>query len=207
MPNAIALRPDFDAPALRGLARRSKDAAQARRLLSLAVIYDGGSRTEAALLGNVTLQIVRDWVVRFNAEGPDGLRDRKAPGPTPLLNAAHRAALLEIIERGPTPSIHGVVRWRITDLGQWLWKEFRVSVSPQTLSRVLREMGLRKLSARPKHHAQAEGAIAAFKKTGLSEFPCMAGRLSDTVRPLPGQSGRRRERRTVPSPWPTHVAA
>jgi len=64
MPNAIALRPDFDAPALRGLARRSKDAAQARRLLSLAVIYDGGSRTEAALLGNVTLQIVRDWVVR-----------------------------------------------------------------------------------------------------------------------------------------------
>jgi len=163
MPNAIALRPDFTASALRGLARRSKDAAQARRLLSLAVIYDGGSRTEAALLGNVTLQIVRDWVVRFNAEGPDGLRDRKAPGPTPLLNAAHRAALLEIIERGPTPSIHGVVRWRITDLGQWLWEEFRVSVSPQTLSRVLREMGLRKLSARPKHHAQAEGAIAAFR--------------------------------------------
>ena len=109
MPNAIALRPDLDAPALRGLARRSKDAAQARRLLSLAVIYDGGSRTEAARLGNVTLQIVRDWVVRFNAEGQDGLRDRKAPGPTPLLNAAHRAALLKIIERGPTPSIHGVV--------------------------------------------------------------------------------------------------
>ena len=69
MPNAIALRPDFDAPALRGLARRSKDAAQARRLLSLAVIYDGGSRTEAALLGNVPLQIVRDWVARFEAGG------------------------------------------------------------------------------------------------------------------------------------------
>lgn len=64
MPNSIALRSDFDASALRGLARRSKDAAQARRLLSLAVIYDSGSRTEAARLGNVTLQIVRDWVVR-----------------------------------------------------------------------------------------------------------------------------------------------
>ena len=95
--------------------------------------------------------------MRFNAEGPDGLRDRKAPGPTPRLNEAHRAALLEITERGPTPAIYGVVRWRITDLGQWLWEEFRVSVSPQTLSRVLRGMGLRKLSARPKHHAQAEG--------------------------------------------------
>ncbi len=103
--------------------------------------------------------------MRFNAEGPDGLRDRKAPGPTPRLNEAHRAALLEIIECGPTPAIYGVVRWRIADLGQWLWEEFRVSVSPQTLSRVLRGMGLRKLSAWPKHHAQAEGAIAAFKET------------------------------------------
>ena len=79
-------------------------------MLALAVIYDGGSRTEAAHLGNVTLQIVRDWVVRFNAEGPDGLPDRKAPGPTPRLTEAHRAALLEIIERGPTPAIHGIVR-------------------------------------------------------------------------------------------------
>ena len=69
MPNAIALRPDFMASALRNLARRSKDASQARRLLSLAVIYDGGRRSEAARLGNVTLQIVRDWVVRFNAQG------------------------------------------------------------------------------------------------------------------------------------------
>ncbi len=155
---------------LRGLARRSKDAAQARPLLSLTVIYDGGRRTEAARLGNVALQIVRDWVVRFNAERPDGLRDRKAPGPTPLLSEAHRAALLEIIERGPTPAIHGVMRWRIADLGQWLWEGFQVSVSPQTLSRVLRSMGRRKLSARPKHHAQAEGAIAAFKKSSQSRL-------------------------------------
>ena len=113
MPNAIALRPDYTASALRGLARRSKDAAQARRLLALAVICDRGTRSEAARLGNVTLQIVRDWVVRFNAEGPDGLRDRKSAGPTPRLNEAHRAALMEIVERGPMPAIHGVVRWRL----------------------------------------------------------------------------------------------
>lgn len=85
-------------------------------LLSLAVIYDSGSRTEAARLANVMLQIVCDWVVWFNAEGPDELRDRKTPGPTPLLNTADRAALLEIIERGLTPAVHGVVRWRVTDL-------------------------------------------------------------------------------------------
>lgn len=166
MPRAIALRADFDAPALRGLARRSRDAAQARRLLALAAIYDGGTRSEAARLGgDVTLQIVRDWVVRFNAEGPDGLIGRKAPGPTPRLTGAHREALAAQIEAGPVPAIHGVVRWRLCDLGQRLWEEFRLSVSPQTLSREVRAMGYRKLSARPKHHAQAIGAIETFKKT------------------------------------------
>jgi transposase len=164
MPRAIALRADFHAAGLRGLARRSKDAAQSRRLLALAAIYDGGTRSEAARIGDVTLQIVRDWVLRFNAEGPDGLYDRKAPGPTPLLADAHRQALALQIERGPVPAIHGVVRWRLCDLGQWLWEEFRVCVSPQTLSRELHAMRYRKLSARPKHHAQADGAIEVFKK-------------------------------------------
>jgi len=164
MGQPLPLRPDYDAPALRALCRRSKDAAQARRLLALAAIYDGGSRTEAARLGDVTLQIVRDWVLRFNAEGPDGLVDRKAPGQPPRLTDAHRAALAATIEAGPIPAAHGVVRWRLVDLGQWLWEEFRVSVSKQTPSRELRAMGCRKLSARPRHHAQAEGAIALFKR-------------------------------------------
>ena len=165
MARAIALRSDFGAAELRRLARRSRDAAQARRLLALAAIYDGGTRSEAARLGHVTLQIVRDWVVRFNTEGPDGLIDRRAPGPTPRLADMHRRALAAQIDRGPIPAIHGVVRWRLCDLGQWLWEEFGVSVSMQTLSREVRAMGYRKLSARPKHHAQAEGAITAFKKT------------------------------------------
>ena len=120
--------------------------------------------------GNVTLRIVRldacvERVVRFNAEGPGGLIDRRAPGPTPLLTDAHRQALAAQIESGPIPAVHGVVRWRLCDLGQWLWEAFRVSVSMQTLSREVRALGYRKLSARPKHHAQAEGAIETFKKT------------------------------------------
>ena len=84
-------------------------------MLALAAIYDGGSRSEAARLGDVTLQIVRDWVVRFNAEGPDGLIDRKAAGPKPLLSDAHRQALAIQIDRGPIPAAHGVVRWRPRD--------------------------------------------------------------------------------------------
>ena len=161
----IALRPDFDAPRVRALSRRSKDAAQTRRLLALASIYEGASRTQAAAIGGVTLQIVRDWVLKFNAHGPEGLIDRKAPGPEPKLKSEHRVALGALIEAGPTPAIHGVVRWRLIDLCQWLWEEFRVSIAKPTLSRELRAMGYRKLSARPRHHAQAEGAVEDFKKT------------------------------------------
>lgn len=161
----IPLRSDFDAFDVRAAARRSKDGPQARRLLALAAIYDGSSRTEAARSGGVTLQIVRDWVLKFNANGPDGLVDRKAPGQPSRLNDIHRAALAQIIESGPNPAIHGVVRWRIIDLCQWLWDEFQVTISEPTLGRELRAMKFRKLSARPRHHAQAEGAIEAFKKT------------------------------------------
>jgi transposase len=162
----VRLRLDFDAARVRGAARESRDARQVRRLLALAAIYEGASRTQAATIGGVTLQIVRDWVLRFNAHGPKGLIDRKAPGQPRRLNERHRAALAAMIESGPIPAVHGVVRWRIIDLCQWLWEEFRIGVSKQTLGRELRAMGYRKLSARPRHHAQAAGAIEAFKKTG-----------------------------------------
>ncbi len=131
----IALRTDFDARLARAAAKRSKDGPQARRLLALAAIYDGATRTQAAEIGGVTLQIVRDWVVKFNAQGPDGLIDRKPPGQPSRLNNTHRAALIALIESGPIPAVHGVVRWRIVDLCQWMFEEFRVTIAKQTLSR------------------------------------------------------------------------
>jgi len=164
MAAAISLRDDYDAGALRAAAKRSKDGPQARRLLALAAIYDGARRTDAAKIGGVGLQVVRDWVLKFNAHGPDGLIDRKAPGQPPRLNDEHRGALAAILESGPIAAVHGVVRWRIVDLCQWIFEEFRVVVAEPTLSRVLRKMGYRKLSARPRHHAQVEGAIEDFKK-------------------------------------------
>ena len=166
----IPLRADFDAFAVRVCAKKSKDGPQARRLLALAAIYEGASRTDAARIAGVTLQIVRDWVVKFNILGPEGLIDRKAPGRAPRLNEEHRKALVAMIESGPTPAIHGVVHWRIVDLCYWIFEEFRVSVSKQTLSRQLRAMGYRKLSARPRHHAQAAGAIEDFKKKSPRAF-------------------------------------
>ena len=146
MASAVGLRDDFDGAALRRLARLSGHANQVRRLLALAVIYDGGTRRQRSAA----------W-------------DGKAPGPRPVLGPEHKRALAEIIEQGPIPASHGVVRWRIVDLMQWLFDEYGVSISKQTLSRDLRaqcfERGYRKLTARPRHHAQGADAIDVFKKT------------------------------------------
>jgi len=161
----VALRGDFQASQLRGVARKTKDGPQARRLLAVAAIYDGATRTEAAKIGGVGLQIIRDWVMRFNARGAAGLLDGKSPGQPSRLNDVQRQAIVRMIESGPIPAIHGVVRWRLIDLAQWIYEEFRITVAKQTLSRELCAMGYRKLSARPRHHAQAEGAIEDFKKS------------------------------------------
>src|SRR5881398_3044124 len=164
MAAAVRVRRDYEAAQIRVLAKRSKNAAQTRRLLALAAIYDGGSRTRAARIGGVGLQTIRDWVVRFNARGPDGLVNGKAPGNTCKLNDSQRQAVAEMVENGPTPAIHGVVRWRLKDLTLWIWEEFQISLSETTLSRELRALGYRKLSARPCHYAQNPEALELFKK-------------------------------------------
>ncbi len=165
MASAVPLRSDFDGAALRRLARASKDAGQTRRFLALAVIYDGGRRGAAAEVGGVGLQVIRDWVLRFNAEGPAGLIDRKAPGRQAKLDDSQRQALARRVDEGPNPAVDGVVRWRLKDLARWILEEFGISLDETTVSRELKALGFRKLTARPRHHAQEEPAMAAFKKT------------------------------------------
>ena len=125
----------------------------------------GPGRRGSARVGGVGLQTLRDWVVKFNAHGPDGLIDGKAPGNARKLNESQRQALVNIVERGPMPAIHGVVRWRLKDLTLWIWEEFQISLSETTLSRELRALGYRKLSARPRHYAQNPEALELFKKS------------------------------------------
>lgn len=171
MRSGIEIRSNYTGDDLRRLARRSDEADQTRRLLALAVILDGGSRGEAARTGGVGLQVIRDWVLRFNAGGPEALKTRKAPGKTPILSDDQRAALAKAVEEGPRPYLDGVVRWRLVDLTLWLHEEFGVSISPDTVGRELRAMGYAKLTARPQHHAQDEDAIVAFKKTSAISSP------------------------------------
>jgi transposase len=165
MSAAIALRDDFDGPELRALAKGARDPVQLRRLLALAEIYDGGARSAAARIGGVGHQSIRDWVLRFNAGGPAALIDAKTAGRKPKLGATELQALVQAVEEGPLPAIHGVVRWRLVDLRQWVFEEFAIKTSVQSLSEQLRALGYRKLSARPRHPAQDLEAQAAFKKT------------------------------------------
>ena len=156
-------RNDFDSVSLRRLAKRTRDATQSRRLLALAEVYDGGSRTDASRIGGVGLQIIRDWVLRFNARGPDGLVDGKSPGAPSKLNADHRRALAEVVDAGPVPAVDGVVRWRRKDLARWLLETFAISLDETTVGRELKALGFAKISARPRHYAQNELAVEAKK--------------------------------------------
>ncbi|RAI37504.1 hypothetical protein CH338_15870 [Rhodoplanes elegans] len=165
MATAVALRTDFSAADLRRLAAVSKNAAQSRRLLSLAAVRDGMNRTEAAKIGGMDRQTLRDWVHRFNSHGPDGLLDIPSPGPSSRLTAAQLAELEQIVETGPDPAVHGVVRWRRVDLKRLIAERFGVEYHERTIGKILDALGFSHISARPRHPAQDAGTIAAFKKT------------------------------------------
>lgn len=139
--------------------------------MALASIYDGGSRQAASEIGSVTVQIVRDWVLRLNARGPEGLINGKAPGGQSKLNDTQRQVLSKIVESGPIPAVHGVVRWRRKDLVQWLFQEFKITLDETTVGRELKALGFAKLSARPRHYAQNELEGELFKKTSRPRSP------------------------------------
>ena len=164
MAAAIALREDFDAGDLRRLAAGVKDADQARRLLALAAAYDGMNREDAARIGGMDRQTLRDWVHRFNHGGVDGLIDAKSPGRPPKLSVAQQEELRRLVEAGPDPDRDGVVRWRCADLKRVLSERFNVDLSQVSLGRALKRLGFSHISARPLHPAQDPEAIATFKK-------------------------------------------
>jgi transposase len=171
MNKGVELRSDFTAAELRGLARKSRDGNQARRLLALAAVYEGKSREEAARLGGMDRQTLRDWVHRFNGEGPAGLLDRKPPGPRRKLTGEQEEELRRLVEAGPDPRIDGVVRWRCKDLKAKLGERFGIDLSRVTVGRRLKALGFSHISARPQHPAQKAGAAEAFKKTSQTRQP------------------------------------
>ena len=203
MASPVSLRGDFDGPMLRALALSEKAGSVTRRLLALVTIYDGGTRADAARLGGVGRQTLRDWVLRFNAKGPGGLADDKSTGRPSKLNDEQRRALVAKVEAGPVPWLDEVVRWRLIDLAQWVFDEYGVSVTKQILSRELRALNYRKLSARPRHHEHDETAVAEFKKKSPTSWrisqPPRASRSNFGSKTKPASAKRTRSRAAGPN--------
>src|SRR5664279_2599830 len=165
MGSAIKLRTDYSAAELRHLAKISKDANRSRRLLSLAAVLDGMGRADAARIGGMDRQTLRDWVHRFNAQGPDGLKDIRSKGQPPRLSPEQLAAFVEIVETGPDRQKDGVVRWRRADLKRVIEERFGVDYHERTVGKILKQIGFSHISARPRHPGQKAETIEAFKKT------------------------------------------
>jgi transposase len=165
MPAPVSVRTDFSAGELRRLAAATKNANQSRRLLSLAAVLDGMSRTDAARIGGMDRQTLRDWVHRFNERGPDGLKDTWSKGNPPRLSPDQQAELARLVETGPDRAVHGVVRWRRIDLQGLISERFGVAYHERTVGKILKQLGFSHISARPRHPAQDGQTVAAFKKT------------------------------------------
>jgi transposase len=163
---AIAVtQSDLTAMELRVAAGREKNSAASRRMLALAMVFDGADRTSAAETCGMDRQTLRDWVHRYNATGLAGLRNRKSSGRPPKLTAAQKAVLVELVEKGPDPARHKVVRWRRCDLAGELERLFGVKLHERSVGDLLASLGYRRLSVRPQHPQADEAAQEAFKKT------------------------------------------
>jgi transposase len=165
MPAAVKLRTDYSAWDLRRLAAASRHANQSRRLLSLAAVVDGMDREHAARIGGMDRQTLRDWVHRFNEDGPNGLKDIPAKGGLPRLTPDQLSAFAEIVETGPDRAKDGVVRWRRVDLKRVIEERFGVVYHERTIGKLLKQIGFSHVSARPRHSGQNAKTIEAFKKT------------------------------------------
>lgn len=163
---AIAVtRDDLAAADMRSAAAECRDGAAARRMLALALVLEGASRTEAARVCGMDRQTLRDWVHRYNAEGLAGLANRHGGGPARLLNAGQRAEFKQIVLAGPDPETDGVVRWRCIDLQRVIGERFAVTIAERTVAKLLHELGLSRLTPRPRHPKQEAGVQEDFKKT------------------------------------------
>ena len=163
---AVAItRSDMSARELRAAAAKTADAKVARRLLALAQVLEGAERKTAAETCGMDRQTLRDWVHRYNAEGLEGLSNRRSPGPPPRLSPAQKAELARIVREGPDLAVDGVVRWRRVDLQRRIEARFGVTMHERTVGKQLAALGFRRLSVRPQHPKSDPDAQETFKKT------------------------------------------
>jgi transposase len=148
---------------LRAFAARSRDSAQSRRLLAIAMLLDGASRLESARQAGMDRQTLRDWVHRYNEMSVDGLISHTGPGPAPRLTKAQMQKLRDLVIAGPDPATHQVVRWRCADLRAEVNRRFSVTVTKGTIGKWLRKLKLTWLQPRSFHPKKDPATQEAFK--------------------------------------------
>jgi putative transposase len=166
---ALAIRQDRSASELRRLARREPDRRAAVRLLAIANALEGFSRAEAARLAGIERQALRDAVLRYNAEGPEGLHDRPRSGRPEALSPGQQAALKAWVLRGPSLERDGVSAWRLVDICAHAEAAYGVRYSAWGMSCLLKRLGLSHQKARPSHPQGSAAERAAFKKAALRD--------------------------------------
>ena len=161
---AVPIRDDIPAAALRRSARQEGDGRVACRLLGRAHVVDGMSRERAARQAGMDRQTLRDWVIRFNAEGVEGLRDRRRSGRPPWLDEGQLAAFKALVLRGPDPERDGVSTWRAKDLCRIVAQRCGVRYAENGMLRLLHDLGLSWQKTRALHPEADRAAQARFKK-------------------------------------------
>src|SRR4051794_9234911 len=132
------------------------------KALSLAAVLDGMNRTEAARIGGMDRQTLRDWVHRFNYHRPAGPLDTWSKGPASRLSAEQRAEIRHLVETGPDRAVHGVVRWRRIDLQRVILERFGIAYHERTVGKILKTLGFSHISGGPCHPAQDGRTIEGF---------------------------------------------
>jgi transposase len=120
---------------------------------------------DAARAIGMERQTLRDWVIRYNGDGIEGLHDRPRSGRPPRLVPAQMAELAELVEDGPELAAHGVVRWRCADLAVEIQTRFDIVLGERQIERILKQLDFTRLSVRPRHPKADEAAQQTFKKT------------------------------------------
>ncbi len=163
---AVAItRMDMSAAGLRAAAKQAEDAKQASRILAIAMVLDGFSRTEAARLCGMDRQTLCDWVHRYNEAGLEGLADRARSGRPASLSWVEQGKLASWVEEGANLARDRVVRFRRVDLRNRIASEFGVELHERSVGKLLRRLDFRHLSVRPQHPQSDPEAQEAFKKT------------------------------------------
>jgi transposase len=147
----LKIRTDLSSEELRRLTRGESDGRVCRRLLAIAMALDGISREEAARQAGMDRQTLRDWVVRYNAEGVEGLRDRPRAGRPPLLADALESELAALIAAGPDVARDGVVEYRVRHIRALALRHFGADYSRTGMQDRLYRMKLSFLTPRPIH--------------------------------------------------------